>query len=162
MSTYHADHLILCIQLPSSMSKQPHTIGATFVLIDPLPCLSKPDLVPELTTKRLRPQGSAPHIYDPLKQLCLKESVTVSSKRDMWTLDSFWVHFGPIWAHCVQRDQRDKRAHVVLERRSQWNSIYMDPVQKVLEKWYSRVLSHRNTIREPYAHFGLIVSRGTT
>ena len=81
MPTYHADHLSLCIQLPPSMSKQPHTSGATFDLIDPLPCLSIRELVPELMTKRLRPQDSPPHISDPLRPLGLKESVSLSPKR---------------------------------------------------------------------------------
>ena len=86
MSTYHADHLTPWIQLPPSMSKQPHTSGATFVPIDPLPCLSIRELVPELTTKRLRPQGNPPHISNPLRPLGLKESVPLAPEGDIWTL----------------------------------------------------------------------------
>ena len=71
------------IQLPSSMSKQPHTSGATFDLIDPLPYLSIRELVPELMTKRLRPQDSPPHISNPLRPLGLKESVPVAPERDI-------------------------------------------------------------------------------
>jgi len=63
---YHAHYLTLCVQLPPPMSKWPHTSGHDFVPIDPLPCRSIRELVPELMAKRLRPQDSPPHIYDPI------------------------------------------------------------------------------------------------
>ena len=77
MSTYHADHLSLCIQLPSSMSKQPHTSGETF----DLSCLNIREMVTELMTKRLGPQdNSPPHISNPLRPLGLKELVSLLLK----------------------------------------------------------------------------------
>ena len=64
---YHAHYLTLCVQLPPPMSKWPHTSGHDFVPINPLPCQSIRELVPELTTKRLRPQDSPPHVYNPMR-----------------------------------------------------------------------------------------------
>ena len=68
---YHAHYLTLCVQLSPPMSKWPHTSGHDFVpkhtgAGDPLPCRSIRELVPELMVKRLRPQDSPPHIYDPI------------------------------------------------------------------------------------------------
>ena len=78
-------YLTLCVQLPPSLSKWPHTSGHDFVPIAPLPCRSIRELVPELTTKRLRPQSNPPHISNPLRPLGLKESVPVAPERDIWT-----------------------------------------------------------------------------
>ena len=60
-------YLTVWVQLPPSLSKWPHTSGHDFVPINPLPCKSIRELVPELTTKRLRPQDSPPHVYNPIR-----------------------------------------------------------------------------------------------